>query len=125
MNQQDNSAEVASMRKLRNWPQSLGICIGVCVSVAAAILSVRAADVSYGDLTDVFCGHPLQISRPSEPVVVPPHVSPITVPVSIAGFAFNPSDLTINVGDTVTWTNNDGVIHTTTSDSLVWNSGSL
>ena len=30
---------------------------------------------------------------------------------------YNPEDLTINVGDTVTWTNNDGGGHTATSTS--------
>ena len=32
--------------------------------------------------------------------------------VSIFGFAFNPPTLVINIGDTVNWTNNDGVIYT-------------
>ena len=33
------------------------------------------------------------------------------------GVQYNPEDLTINVGDTVTWTNNDGGGHTATSTS--------
>jgi hypothetical protein len=57
--------------------------------------------------------------------VLPPHEFPITVPVSIVNFAFVPEDVTINVGDTVMWTNNDPFAHTTTSDSGVWDSGSL
>lgn len=34
--------------------------------------------------------------------------------VSIAGFAFSPAALTVKVGDTVTWTNNDSTTHTVT-----------
>jgi plastocyanin len=34
--------------------------------------------------------------------------------VSISGFAFHPPSVTVNVGDTVTWTNNDTVAHTAT-----------
>jgi plastocyanin len=37
--------------------------------------------------------------------------------VSIKGFAFNPSTLTVPVGTTVTWTNDDSTSHTVTSDS--------
>ena len=47
-----------------------------------------------------------------------------TVAGSIVSFAFNPNTITINVGDTVRWTNNDPVDHTTTSLGN-WNSGSL
>lgn len=37
--------------------------------------------------------------------------------VSIKGFAFNPSTLTIKTGTTVTWTNEDSAPHTITSGS--------
>jgi len=69
---------------------------------------------------EAWCGTPPANWQPSAPLVLPPHELPVTVPISIMNFAFNPSDVTINVGDTVTWTNNDPVTHTTTSDSLVW-----
>ena len=37
--------------------------------------------------------------------------------VNIAGFAFSPSTVTINVGDSVQWENKDSASHTVTSDS--------
>jgi plastocyanin len=46
--------------------------------------------------------------------------------VTIQNFAFSPATVTVNVGDTVTWTNQEsGVPHTTTSDTAVWDSGTL
>lgn len=36
--------------------------------------------------------------------------------VEIASFAFNPPSITINVGESVTWTNQDGTAHTATQD---------
>lgn len=45
--------------------------------------------------------------------------------VSIVGFAFSPREITIEVGDTVIWTEKDGAFHTTTSDTGVWDSGTL
>jgi plastocyanin len=47
------------------------------------------------------------------------------VPVSITEFMFTPSRLMVHVGDTVTWTNNGGVSHTTTAKGAVWDSGTL
>jgi plastocyanin len=38
--------------------------------------------------------------------------------VTIAGFAFSPGTVTVSVGDTVTWTNNDNVGHTATGDGF-------
>jgi len=49
-----------------------------------------------------------------------------TIDVAIEGFAFTPNDLTISVGTTVRWTNNDAAPHTSTSDDMTtWDSGTL
>ena len=46
--------------------------------------------------------------------------------VTIVDFAFDPADITVAAGTTVTWTNTeDGIAHTTTSDDDVWSSGTL
>jgi plastocyanin len=48
------------------------------------------------------------------------------VAVDIANFAFNPTPIEINVGDTITWTNQDGVPHTVTGqDRDVLQSGTI
>lgn len=45
--------------------------------------------------------------------------------IQIANFAYGPEELTITAGDTVTWTNEDGVIHTATSIDGAFDSGDL
>lgn len=45
--------------------------------------------------------------------------------VSIANFAFTPSNLTIAKGATITWTNNDSTPHTVTADDNNFTSGTL
>lgn len=45
--------------------------------------------------------------------------------ISIAEFKFAPSEVTVSVGDTVTWTNDDAFRHTTTADSGAWASTEL
>ena len=45
--------------------------------------------------------------------------------VAIADFAFSPATLTITVGDTVTWTNEDQIEHTATSTTGAFDSGLL
>jgi plastocyanin len=44
--------------------------------------------------------------------------------VAISGFTFSPRTVTVNVGDTVTWTNSDAQAHTATSGSA-WNTGDI
>lgn len=45
--------------------------------------------------------------------------------ISIQNYAFQPATLSVPVGTTVTWTNNDMVAHTSTSDTRVWDSGTV
>jgi len=45
--------------------------------------------------------------------------------VSMTDFKFTPKTLTISVGDSVTWTNDAQDPHTSTSDSGLWDSGSV
>jgi plastocyanin len=45
--------------------------------------------------------------------------------VSIVSMAFSPTTLTVAVGTTVTWTNNDSAAHTVTSDTGLFDSGNL
>ena len=49
--------------------------------------------------------------------------SSTTNAVSLDGFAFSPSTLTISIGETVTWTLNAN--HTVRGDDGTWESGSL
>jgi plastocyanin len=45
--------------------------------------------------------------------------------VTIAGFRFQPAELTVTVGDTVVWQNGDALPHTTAADSSAWSSPEL
>lgn len=45
--------------------------------------------------------------------------------VAIVNFGFNPSTLTVKVGDTVTWTNGSGTPHTVTADDGSLDSGTI
>ena len=43
--------------------------------------------------------------------------------VVMQNISFNPKDVSVNVGDTVTWTNNESVSHDVTSDDGTFKSG--
>jgi plastocyanin len=47
------------------------------------------------------------------------------VTVNIQGFAFDPPDITVAPGTTVTWVNNDSVPHTSTANDESWDSETL
>jgi plastocyanin len=51
--------------------------------------------------------------------------NPTTHYINIQGSAFSPSSITINVGDTIVWTNYDSASHTVTSNDGTFDSGSI
>jgi len=45
--------------------------------------------------------------------------------VAISGSSFSPREVTVTVGDTVTWTNSDQITHTATADGGSFDTGAL
>jgi plastocyanin len=54
-----------------------------------------------------------------------PSAQAITYEVEIEDFAFTPGGFHISPGDAIEWRNRDGVMHTSTSDDGIWDSGLL
>ena len=54
-----------------------------------------------------------------------PQAAPTTPQVSIDNFIFNPAEITVPVGTTVTWVNRDDVPHTVTADDKQFHSTAL
>jgi plastocyanin len=48
-----------------------------------------------------------------------------TVNITILNFAFDPPSVTVKVGTTVQWTNQDSATHSITSDKGLWDSGGV
>jgi plastocyanin len=51
--------------------------------------------------------------------------STATYSVNIANMAFSPASYTVKAGITVTWTNNDNMIHTVTANDSSFSSGNI
>jgi plastocyanin len=57
-----------------------------------------------------------------------PATTPVVVPTNtilMAGMAFSPTTITVAKGTTITWKNDDGIAHTSTSDTGVWDTGNI
>ena len=52
-------------------------------------------------------------------------IRPRTHVLRITGFEFVPPSITVSVGDTLSWTNEDIVPHTATAIGGAWNSGTI
>jgi plastocyanin len=68
---------------------------------------------------------PISQSPTSLPAATAPAPLSGNVDVTIAGFAFAPDKLTVKVGTTVKWTNNDSASHNVIADDNSWGSTTL
>ena len=64
---------------------------------------------------------PAWLSRP----VSAANAGPVTHTIDIAGFKFAPNPITVSLGDTIVWVNNDIVPHTATASDDSWDTGTL
>lgn len=58
-------------------------------------------------------------------VLIPAAAFSVSQTVTIQSFAFRPQTVTINAGDTITWTNADPLAHTATSDTGAFDTGTI
>jgi plastocyanin len=93
-------------------------------AVVLAAVSVVLAGCGDDSGTDETSAPEITAADTSAPDTTAPAES--RVEVSIASVAFGPDEITVPLGTTVVWTNDeDAVPHTSTSDDGLWNSGTL
>lgn len=85
-----------------------GNIIGIIIAVIV-ISAIVVVMMAYNNGTSKSSTHSSSSSSTTSAVA--------TNAVDIQNFAFSPSDITVKVGATVTWTNKDSVAHTVTSDN--------
>jgi amicyanin len=103
-------------------------CVTVAVGVAACAAPAKAPapTVDFGPNGGTSVGMPGMGSQPASGPSATTSAAPAPAPpvggtaVNITNFAFAPANLTVKVGDTVTWTNHDEEPHT-----VVANDGSF
>jgi len=111
------------------------ILAGVTLLALTLLLSACSGTATTPTPTPPATPAPTPIASPTPaatPITTPivtstPAATPVTgqASVNISGFAYIPQTLTVFVGTTVTWTNNDSVVHTVTSDNNLFDSGNI
>ena len=94
------------------------------------MFSSRVVLVSALALLATACG---SSDSPNTPTPTPAPVvsgsgTPVSIPTgaqTLGNRAFSPDAVDVAVGTTVTWTNNDSIAHTSTSDGAGWDSGAI
>jgi YVTN family beta-propeller protein len=119
-------SKVVTVGKMPHWIATNG--------TTAWVTNEASNDVSVVDLASGTVTATIPVGNAPRKLVIQPQALPgasTTTPaasgnaVSIAAMAFSSDHLTIKAGQTVTWTNNDSITHTVTSDTGLWDSGDL
>ena len=72
------------------------------------------------------CGSSMTNPSPTpSPITSGSTVSIVSGATTRGSSAYSPNPINVSAGATVTWTNNDTVTHTSTSDNGQWNSGNI
>jgi plastocyanin len=66
-----------------------------------------------------------QGAAPSAGAAGPGAPGPVSHAVSIHDFAFDPTEVTVALGDTVVFTNEDAFVHSVTDDHRAWDSAGI
>lgn len=98
---------------------ALSLLLTACGSPAAPVSATNPSD--YGKPSE----SPTQAAAPVPTETAAPSAASGNVKVIIAGFAFSPANLTVKVGATVTWENQDGASHTIVADDGSFKSENL
>ncbi len=95
--------------------------------------SLRLSLLTIVSILLIACGGGSSSSTPTTPTPTPTPApatgsTPVSIPMNartLGASAFNPSPVTVAVGTTVRWTNDDTIAHDSTSNTSVWDSGNL
>lgn len=94
------------------------------LAASLAVLSLVLIVGGCGGDDDDAAPEPADSTAPASETV-PEEPGAEAAQVDMVDISFAPADVTVSVGTTVVWTNQDGVDHTTTSNDGVWDSGVL
>lgn len=88
-------------------------------------MSLRLIPIAVLLAASIACGGSSPTSPSNNPSQSGTPVSIVAGASTLTTTAFSPNPITVSVGGTVTWINNDAVAHDSTGDGGQWNSGTI